>query len=87
MRAVRRHAVPASAGLAAALAAFAVVAVTTDGDDASIQTAGSPAAPAPAPPEPAPAPSRAIPPDFGERMSDAELSAPVDFLLATRHPR
>jgi mono/diheme cytochrome c family protein len=31
-----------------------------------------------------PSPSSAMPPDFGERMTDAELEALVDFLLAVR---
>jgi mono/diheme cytochrome c family protein len=31
-----------------------------------------------------PAPTSAMPPDFGERMTDAELEALVDFLLAVR---
>jgi cytochrome c551/c552 len=31
-----------------------------------------------------PGPMTAMPPDFGERMSDSELDALVDFLLAVR---
>jgi mono/diheme cytochrome c family protein len=31
-----------------------------------------------------PAPTSEMPPDFGERMSDSELDALVDFLLAVR---
>jgi mono/diheme cytochrome c family protein len=31
-----------------------------------------------------PDPADAMPPDFGERMTDAELEALVDFLLAVR---
>lgn len=34
-----------------------------------------------------PPPGSAMPPDFGQRMSEAELGALVDFLLATRAPR
>jgi mono/diheme cytochrome c family protein len=34
-----------------------------------------------------PPPLAAMPDDFGERMSDAELNALVDFLLAVREPR
>jgi mono/diheme cytochrome c family protein len=34
-----------------------------------------------------PDPTGIMPPDFGERMSDAELTALVDFLLAVREPR
>jgi mono/diheme cytochrome c family protein len=34
-----------------------------------------------------PPPLAAMPGDFGERMSDAELDALVDFLLAVREPR
>jgi mono/diheme cytochrome c family protein len=34
-----------------------------------------------------PPPLAAMPDDFGERMSDAELNALVDFLLAVRDPR
>jgi mono/diheme cytochrome c family protein len=34
-----------------------------------------------------PPPLAAMPDDFGERMSDAELDALVDFLLAQREPR
>lgn len=34
-----------------------------------------------------PGPYSGMPDDFGERMSDAELDALVDFLLAVREPR
>jgi mono/diheme cytochrome c family protein len=34
-----------------------------------------------------PGPASAMPDDFGERMSDAELEALIDFLLAVREPR
>jgi cytochrome c oxidase subunit 2 len=34
-----------------------------------------------------PSPGSVMPSDFGERMSDAELDALVDFLLAVRAPR
>jgi mono/diheme cytochrome c family protein len=34
-----------------------------------------------------PGPLSGMPDDFGERMSDAELDALVDFLLAVREPR
>jgi hypothetical protein len=145
------HAVPLAAGLAAALAAFAVVALTTDegGDRAAVSretraepapagsTPGARAEPAPAAPAPAPGaraegrlvfarmgcgschhfaatdsrgvigpsldhrlaghtrasltaqilspdPSMLMPTDFGQRMTEAELAALVDFLLAAR---
>ena len=34
-----------------------------------------------------PDPAQIMPEDFGERMTDAELTALVDFLLAVREPR
>jgi mono/diheme cytochrome c family protein len=34
-----------------------------------------------------PGPGSVMPEDFGERMTDAELTALVDFLLAVREPR
>jgi mono/diheme cytochrome c family protein len=133
VRRLSRHAVPLSTGLAAAVAAFVVVALTTDGGRERV-----PAAPGPAPAAPqtvsggdgravfvrmgcgschrlAAAGSTAemgpdldqrlpfhtresltkqivspqvsgfgMPTDFGERMSDRELRALVDFLLDTR---
>jgi mono/diheme cytochrome c family protein len=129
---VRRYAVPFAAGLAAATAAFAVVALTTD--DGGGQRPGSGVSPGPAPAASAPSdglavftrmgcggchtlaaagssgpvapnldgelpdhtresltaaivrppPASMMPQDFGERMSDAELAALVDFLLAAR---
>jgi cytochrome c5 len=60
MSRLHRHAVSLAAGLAAALAAFTVVALTTDGDghraSPTRQTVASPVEPAPAAPAPAPAP-------------------------------
>jgi mono/diheme cytochrome c family protein len=139
---LRRNAVPFAAGVAAAVAAFAVVALTTDGGDGE-RAPGSGQEPAPAPAAPAagvpagqeagfavfnrmgcggchvlaaagssgpigpsldarlpdhtrksltaailsPPPLAAMPDNFGERMSDAELSDLLDFLLAVREPR
>jgi mono/diheme cytochrome c family protein len=111
-----------AAALAAAVAAFAVVALTTDGDPASAPAASAAAegravflrmgcgschrlaaADSTGPIGPdlddrlpdhtresltaqilSPPPTSAMPPDFGERMSDSELDALVDFLLSVR---
>jgi mono/diheme cytochrome c family protein len=138
MRPVGRLAVPLSAGLAAAVAAFAAVALTTDGgeraaDGAATTTEADRPAPAPVarsaglavftrmgcggchrlaaanstgPIGPdldarlpvhtreslrakilSPPPNTPMPANFGERMSDAELDALVDFLMSARRSR
>jgi mono/diheme cytochrome c family protein len=135
---VQRNAVPLAAGLAAAVAAFAVVALTTDDggarDGGGERAPGSAQVAAPAPTAPAqadglavftrmgcggchrlaaasstgpvgpdldtklpdhtresltaailsPPPGSAMPPNFGDRMTEAELEALVGFLLAAR---
>ena len=136
---VRRKAVPFAAGVAAAVAAFAVVLLTTDDSGNGRAPEGRQvAAPAPAGEVPegheeglavftrmgcggchrlaaanstgpigpsldarlpshtresltaqivSPSLGSIMPEDFGQRMSDAELAALVDFLLAVREPR
>jgi mono/diheme cytochrome c family protein len=123
---VHRHAAPLAAALAAAVAAFAVVALTTggEGSEDGAPTARADgglavftrmgcggchrlaAAHSSGPVAPnlderlpnhtresltaqilSPGPLSGMPDDFDERMSDAELDALVDFLLAVREPR
>jgi mono/diheme cytochrome c family protein len=126
---VRRHAVPFAAGVAAATAAFAIIALTTDdgaertggGVEAAERAEANPgglavfnrmgcggchelaAANSSGPIAPnldaelpghtreslrvailTPPPASMMPEDFGERMSEAELEALIDFLLASR---
>ena len=89
---LRRNAVPFAAGVAAAAAAFTVVLLTTD-DDGNGRAPGSVQVAAPAPGAPRPEGREGglavftRMGCFGERMSDAELDALLDFLLAARGPR
>jgi hypothetical protein len=96
----RRNAVPFAAGLAAAAAAFAVVLLTTDvGGEGRAAGSTGPIGPNLDERLPnhtresltaqilSPDPDGFMPGDFGERMTDAELTALVDFLLAVRDPR
>ena len=126
---VRRHAVPFAAGVAAATAAFAIIALTTDdgpeqrtpsGGEAAQRADANPgglavfnrmgcggchelaAANSTGPIAPnlderlpnhtrdslgvailTPPPGGMMPEDFGERMSETELDALIDFLLAS----
>jgi mono/diheme cytochrome c family protein len=101
MRFARRHAVPLAAGLAAAVAAFAVVALTTDDggsttDGGGRQTPGSGEVADPAPAAPAPRVTRGQAAGLGiftrmgcggcHRLAAAGSTGPIGPDLDTRLP-